>query len=62
MLPLSLLTSLAWRSLSLNARRFVEFLMIEHMRHGGKANGKLLAPRRQLEQFGIGSLTSSALL
>jgi len=29
--------------------------MIEHMRHGGKANGKLLAPRRQLEQFGIGS-------
>ena len=25
------------------------------MRHGGKANGKLLAPRRQLEQFGIGS-------
>lgn len=55
MLPLSLLTSLAWRSLSLNARRFVEFLMIEHMRHGGKANGKLLAPRRQLEQFGIGS-------
>jgi len=36
--------------------------MIEHMRHGGKANGKLLAPRRQLEQFGIGSLTSSALL
>jgi hypothetical protein len=34
--------------------------MIEHMRHGGKANGKLLAPRRQLERFGIGSHFVSA--
>jgi hypothetical protein len=54
-LPLDLLTSHAWRSLSLNGRRFVEFLMIEHMRHGGKANGRLLAPRRQLWDFGIGN-------
>jgi hypothetical protein len=55
MLPLSLLTSDAWGSLGLNAKRFIEFLMIEHMRHGGRANRKLLAPRRQLERFGIGS-------
>jgi hypothetical protein len=54
MLPLSLLTSPAWRALSVNAKRFVEFLMIEHMRHGGQHNGRLLAPRRQLWDFGIG--------
>jgi hypothetical protein len=36
--------------------------MIEHMRHGGRANGKLVAPRRQLERFGIGShFVSSAI-
>ena len=41
--------------MSINARRFMDFLMIEHMRHAGKANGALLAPRRQLEKSGIGS-------
>ena len=50
-----LLTSDAWRALGINARRFIEFLMIEHMRHGGKANGLLVAPRRQLERFGVGA-------
>jgi hypothetical protein len=54
MLPLALLASDAWRSLSFNAKRLIEFLMIEHMHHGGKANGKLLAPWRQLREFGIG--------
>ncbi|HEY1260561.1 MAG TPA: hypothetical protein VGF34_15040 [Stellaceae bacterium] len=53
-LPRDLLASDAWRSLSINARRFLDFLMIEHMRRGGKANGRLLAPRRQLWDFGIG--------
>src|SRR5215472_18420561 len=54
-LPRTLLESEAWRSLGINARRFLEFLMLEHMRHGGKKNGSLLAPRRQLEQYGIGA-------
>src|SRR5262249_47400861 len=54
-LPRTLLESEAWRSLGINARRFLEFLMLEHMRHGGKENGSLLAPRRQLEQYGIGA-------
>ena len=54
-LPRDLLQSAAWRSLGINARRFVDFLMIEHMRQGGKHNGFLLAPRRQLWDFGIGS-------
>lgn len=44
----------AWRSMSVNARRLIDFLMIEHMNHGGRRNGYLLAPRDQLEKFGIG--------
>ena len=52
-MPLALLESDAWRSLSINARRLIDFLMIEHMRHGGQQNGRLVAPRRQLCSFGI---------
>src|SRR5205823_12644118 len=50
-----LLESATWRGLGINARRFIDFLMIEHMRQGAKRNGFLLAPRRQLWEFGIGS-------
>jgi hypothetical protein len=32
----------------------IDFLLIEHMKHGGKANGKLVAPWSQLRKFGIG--------
>jgi hypothetical protein len=49
-----LLNSDAWRALGLNARRLIDFLLIEHMKRGGKANGKLVAPWRQLRKFGIG--------
>ena len=52
-LPRELLESEAWRSLSLNSRRLVDYLMVEHMRHRGKRNGELLAPRRSLELAGI---------
>jgi hypothetical protein len=47
------LESAAWRSLNLYGYRLVNFLMIEDMRHGGRQNGFLLAPYRQLEAFGI---------
>jgi hypothetical protein len=49
-----LLESDAWRSLSINARRVLDFLMREHLVHGGKENGELKAPQHQLETFGIG--------
>jgi len=45
----------AWRSQSINCRRFLDFLMLEHMGHGGKENGNLRAPHRQLEAFGVGA-------
>lgn len=54
-LPRDLLLSDSWRLLSINARRFLDFLMNEHMRQGGKRNGFLLAPYRQLYTFGIGA-------
>ena len=57
---LDLLESDAWHFLSINARRFVDFLMIEHMRHAGRRNGQLVAPREQLEKFGIGARHISA--
>jgi hypothetical protein len=37
------------------ARRFLDFLELEHMHHGGAENGRLLAPYSQLEAFGISS-------
>jgi hypothetical protein len=53
MLPRGLLESLSWRSLSIHSRRLLDYLILEHMRHGGKNNGRLLAPQRQLIAFGI---------
>jgi hypothetical protein len=48
-----LLASDAWRSLGINGRRFIDFLLLEHMRHKGRANGDLIATKRQLAAFGI---------
>jgi hypothetical protein len=52
-LPRDLLCSWAWRSLSLSARRFIDFLLIEHMNHAGTENGNLMATYDQLVKFGI---------
>jgi hypothetical protein len=50
-----LMQSDAWRSQGINCRRFVDFLLREHLAHGGKENGKLLAPDHQLRTLGIGA-------
>jgi hypothetical protein len=52
-LPRGLIQSDAWRAAGINTRRFLDFLFLEHMAHGGKENGRLKAPYRQLEQFNI---------
>jgi hypothetical protein len=59
-LPRDLLRSDAWRSLGINERRLIDFLLLEHMRHAGKQNGNLKAPRQQLHAFGIGTHFVSA--
>jgi hypothetical protein len=52
---LELIESDAWRSRGINTIRLVDFLLREHMRHGGAENGKLKAPYDQLEVWGIGA-------
>lgn len=51
---LELITSPAYRAQTRDCRVLVDFLEVEHMRHGGKENGRLVAPYDQLEQWGIG--------
>lgn len=53
-LTAELLRSPAWSTLSINGRRLVDFLLIEHMAHAGTENGNLAAPYTQLEERGIG--------
>ena len=48
-----LLASPAWRSQSPNARRLVDFLLIEHTNHAGTENGALPATHEQLEAYGL---------
>jgi hypothetical protein len=48
-----ILASDAWRSAGINTRRFIDFLLIEHMNRGGKENGRLKGPREHLRAFGI---------
>jgi hypothetical protein len=51
----TLLENPRYRSLGINARRLLDFLALEQVRHGGANNGYLLAPRRQIEDAGIGA-------
>jgi len=39
MLPRSPLSSRAWQSTSIHTRRLIDYLLLEHMCHGGKQNG-----------------------
>jgi hypothetical protein len=48
-----MLASEALRGLSVNARRALDFLMIEAMNHAGTENGALKGTHRQLVAFGI---------
>jgi hypothetical protein len=54
-LPRELLESRAFDSLGINGFRVLRFLMLEQMRQGGRENGNLKAPRRQLMASGIGA-------
>lgn len=51
---LDLMASPAWRGRSIACARLIDFLELENARHGGKENGRLLAPYTQLVEFGIG--------
>ena len=58
----SVVEKMATANLSAAAWRVLVFLMRELLRHGGKGNGQLKAPHRQLVAFGVSaSLVSSAI-
>lgn len=48
-----LLESPAWRGMSINCRKLIDFLMCDHMNHAGQENGKLMAPYDQLVVYGL---------
>lgn len=52
-LTTELLASDPWRAMSINARRLIDFLLIEHRNHAGLENGNLKAPYDQLEKAGL---------
>ncbi len=49
----TMLGSLTYRSLSISARRILDRLLYEHSSHGGRENGNLACPYRQLNQWGV---------
>jgi hypothetical protein len=48
-----MLSHVGWRALSINARRVLERIMIEHMAHAGKENGNLIVTHRQFQEYGV---------
>jgi hypothetical protein len=48
-----ILASPAWRAMSINARRVLDRIMLEHMAHGGTENGNLLVTHRQFIEAGV---------
>jgi hypothetical protein len=49
----AMLGSVTYRALGISAIRVMQFLMHEHAAHGGRENGNLAAPYRQLEAWGV---------
>ena len=48
-----LMKSPAWRAMSINTRKLIDFLTIEHFGHAGQENGSLKATYDQLVAFGL---------
>lgn len=49
----ALLESSAFRALSFAARRVLDRLEVEHLRHGGRENGQLICTYTDFEQWGV---------
>jgi len=50
-----LIYSPAWKAQSINCRKLIDFLLLEHMAHAGLENGNLIATYDQLVESGISS-------
>ena len=53
---IDMITADKWRALSLNCRRLLDRLEVEHMAHKGQDNGRLKISYSQFVQWGIGLL------
>jgi hypothetical protein len=56
----SLIESPAWRCLSRSAKLLLERIELEHLRHGGKKNGKLIVTYDDFREFGVGDFRATA--
>ena len=52
-IPVDVMESPAWCSLSINARRIIDRLLLENFRHMGVENGKLRVSVRQFAECGV---------
>lgn len=52
-MPLEIMESDAYRSLSINARRVLDRLILEHFHHNRIENGKLRVSARQFQDWGV---------
>ena len=52
-LTTALLSSASWRAMSVNTRKLIDFLLIEHRNHAGYENGALMATHNQLAEYGL---------
>ena len=48
-----LLNSLAWRSMSVNCRKLIDRLLLEHCNHGGWENGRLVCTYKDFQYYGL---------
>ncbi len=53
-IPVDVIESSAWRSLSINARRIIDRLLLENFRHMAVKNGQLRVSARQFAECGVG--------
>ena len=49
----SMMESPSWSALSINGRRILDRLLLEHMAHAGTENGNLIATHEQFKAFGV---------
>jgi hypothetical protein len=49
----SMMESPSWTAMSINGRRIIDRLLLEHMAHAGTENGNLIATHEQFKAFGV---------
>ena len=48
-----LINSLAWRSMSVNCRKLIDRLLLEHCNHSGLENGRLVCTYKDFQDYGL---------